>query len=107
MEINISNAVDLFFPNPSLETVYFEAIANALDANASEISISISIESFSNPNTLEIQIRDNGDGFTDRNFGKFSRVLESEEKTHKGIGRLVFLDAPDKSQLPSSINVTT
>jgi len=34
MKVKLSQAVKIFFSNSSLEMVYFEAIANALDANA-------------------------------------------------------------------------
>lgn len=92
MKINLTNAVKYFFPNPSLEMVYYEAIANSIDANASKIEINIKINSFSDTDSLTIEIKDNGDGFTDKNFGKFSNLLEIEEDTHKGVGRLVFLN---------------
>lgn len=92
MKVNISNAVKLFFPNPSLEMVYFEAVANAIDANADTIEIKIDIDSYSKPDTLKIEIKDNGDGFDDKNFEKFTKLLEIEEQDHKGIGRLVFLN---------------
>ena len=39
MKVKLSQAVKMFFSNSSLEMVYFEAIANALDANATEIEI--------------------------------------------------------------------
>ena len=32
MKANLSNVAKHFFPNPSLEMVYFEAIANSIDA---------------------------------------------------------------------------
>ncbi|PSL30080.1 ATP-binding protein [Dyadobacter jiangsuensis] len=92
MRINLRNAVKIFFPNPSLEMVYFEAVANAMDANASLIQIFINIDSLSKTETYTIEIVDNGDGFTDKNFEKFSKLLEIEEKGHKGVGRLVFLN---------------
>jgi hypothetical protein len=92
MKINLQNAVKYFFPNPSLEMVYFESIANAIDAGASEIEVNISIESFSKPETFTIEVIDNGKGFADRNFEKFSNLLEIEEKDHKGVGRLVYLN---------------
>jgi hypothetical protein len=41
MKININNAIATFFSNPSYEQIYFEAVANALDAGADEISIEI------------------------------------------------------------------
>ena len=92
MKVNITNAVKLFFPNPSLEMLYFEAVANAIDANADIIEIKIDIDSYSKPGTLKIEIKDNGDGFNDKNFEKFTKLLEIEEQDHKGVGRLVFLN---------------
>lgn len=91
MNVNIKQAVKLFFANPSLELVYFEAIANSLDADATEIDISLSIEEFSKPESLLITIKDNGVGFTDERFAKFKELLKVEEESHKGVGRLVFL----------------
>ena len=92
MRVNISNAVKSFFRNPSLEMLYFEAVANAIDANADTIEIKIDIDSYSRPDTLRIEIKDNGDGFNDKNFEKFTKLLEIEDQVHKGIGRLVFLN---------------
>ncbi len=92
MRINTGNAIKLFFSNPSLELVYIESIANAIDAGATLINIKIRLESFSKAETLGITIQDNGDGFNNKNFTKFSQLLEVEEEGHKGIGRLVFLN---------------
>ena len=47
MDIETSNAIELFFPNPSLVQVFFEAVANSLDAGASDITIKIAIQGFS------------------------------------------------------------
>ena len=44
MQVNIKQAIRLFFSNPSLDMVFIEAIANSLDADASKISICISID---------------------------------------------------------------
>lgn len=101
MEINLSKAVNQFFPNPSLEMVYFEAVANSIDAGANIIDIIISIDSFSEPETLRISIEDNGIGFTKKNFEKFSKLLETEEKDHKGLGRLVFLNYFNRVEIKS------
>ena len=60
MEIETPNAIKLFFPNPSLVQVYFEAIANSLDAGAENISIQIEIQNFSAPESLKISIADDG-----------------------------------------------
>jgi hypothetical protein len=56
MKINLTNAVKYFFPNPSLEMVYYEAIANSIDAYASKIEINIKINSFSETDSLTIEI---------------------------------------------------
>ena len=92
MDIETSGAIRLFFPNPSLTLVYFEALANALDAGATEISIDIDVQAFDKPDTLKITVSDNGDGFTDENFERFRKLLRPRDKFHKGIGRLVFLN---------------
>ncbi|GHT65342.1 ATPase [Spirochaetia bacterium] len=91
MLIKNSRAAEYFFPNTSLEYVYFESIANSLDANATEIDIAIDIESYSKHETLKITISDNGDGFNEKNFEKFCHVLDADDSQHKGIGRLVFI----------------
>ena len=41
MQVNIKQAIRLFFSNPSLDMVFIEAIANSLDADASKINISL------------------------------------------------------------------
>jgi hypothetical protein len=92
MDIETSNAIKLFFPNPSLVQVFFEALANALDAGASEISIRVQIQSFSAPDTLKISITDNGHGFSKESFERFKRLLKTQDSFHKGLGRLVFLN---------------
>ena len=92
MDIETPNAIKLFFPNPSLMQVFFEAIANALDASASKISIKIEIQGFTAPETLKITIEDNGNGFTNDSFERFKRLLNPQDSFHKGLGRLVFLN---------------
>ncbi|WP_299385692.1 ATP-binding protein [uncultured Lacinutrix sp.] len=91
MKVKLSQAVKMFFGNSSLEMVYFEAIANALDANATDISIKISVEALNKPETLKIKISDNGEGFTDERYEKFSNLFDVSESSHKGLGRLVYL----------------
>lgn len=92
MDIETSGAIRLFFPNPSLTLVYFEALANALDAGATEVSIDIELQAFDKPDTLKVTVTDNGDGFTDENFDRFKTLLKPRDKFHKGLGRLVFLN---------------
>jgi hypothetical protein len=92
MDIETSNAIKLFFPNPSLIQVFFEALANSLDAGANDVAISIEIQSFTAPETLKITISDNGQGFTDDSFERFQRLLNPSDSFHKGLGRLVYLN---------------
>ncbi len=91
MKVKLSQAVKMFFGNSSLEMVYFEAIANALDANATDIFIKISVKALNKHETLKIEISDNGDGFTDDRYKKFSNLFDVDESSHKGLGRLVYL----------------
>ena len=91
MKINLRKAVNRFFSNPSFEMIYSEAMANALDANATVMSIDISIKSFDQPESMTIKIQDNGDGFSDENFQRFSSLMNTKDSSHKGLGRLIFL----------------
>jgi hypothetical protein len=102
MDIETSGAIKLFFPNPSLALVYFEALANALDAGATEVSIDIDVQAYDKPDTLKITVADNGDGFTDENFDRFKTLLKPRDKFHKGIGRLVFLNYFDRVEVVST-----
>ncbi len=102
MDIETSGAIRLFFPNPSLTLVYFEALANALDAGATDVSINIDVQAFDKPDTLKITVSDNGDGFTDENFERFRKLLRPRDKFHKGIGRLVFLNYFARVDIDSS-----
>lgn len=101
MRVNTKQAVKLFFQNPSLEQVFKEAIANSLDANATDIKVKVYIDSFEKQETLQIEIIDNGDGFTDKHYDKFCELLKVEEETHKGVGRLVYLSYFDKIEVSS------
>jgi len=91
MNIDTANAIDFFFPSPSLVQIYFEALANAIDANASEIEIQIDIDKFNPPKGFNVMISDNGDGFNEKNFRRFSVLLDPPDDLHKGLGRLVYL----------------
>ncbi|NPA63743.1 MAG: sensor histidine kinase, partial [Epsilonproteobacteria bacterium] len=96
MKVNINQAVKYFFSSSSLEMVYFEAVANAIDADATDIKINIAIESKNSPKTLKITIEDNGVGFTDERYKKFSNLFDVDDVQHKGLGRLVYLFYFDK-----------
>lgn len=91
MDILAEKASNLFFPKTSLLFVYFEAVANSLDAGASKIDIEISIQKFNDVGSLSIKISDNGKGFDNENYKRFTEILNTADKAHKGIGRLVFL----------------
>lgn len=101
MDIETSSAIKLFFPNPSLALVYYEAIANALDVGATEIDIEISISAFTSSETLNVKISDNGSGFTDENFDCFKTLMKPKDGFHKGIGRLVFLNYFESVEITS------
>lgn len=91
MDVKLSQAVKMFFGNSSLEMVYIEAIANSFDAGATEIDIKISIADYNKPETLAIEITDNGEGFTDDRTKKFGTLFDVDENSHKGLGRLVYI----------------
>ena len=42
MEVNLKQAISMFFSQSSFDMVYLEAVANALDAGASNIQIHFS-----------------------------------------------------------------
>ena len=90
MNVNLSNAVKMFYGKSSFEMVYMEAIANALDAMATEISVEISANSKKIADTLQVTISDNGEGFSDGRFKKFSNLFDTEDTAHKGLGRLSY-----------------
>jgi hypothetical protein len=91
MEIDTEYAANLFFPNSAFVQVYFEAVANAFDAEASEIEIKISTDGNISPEYLTIVVSDNGIGFTDTRFERFRKLTEPCDPYHKGLGRLVYL----------------
>lgn len=91
MEVNVQKAVKMFFSNSSFEMIYSEAFANALDAGANEIRINISLPDPTQIQNLNLEISDNGVGFDDCRFDKFSKLFDVEEQSHKGLGRLVYL----------------
>lgn len=101
MRVNTKQAVKLFFQNTSLEQVFKEAIANSLDAKATDIKVNVFIDSFEKQESLQIEIVDNGEGFTDERYDKFCELLKVEEDTHKGVGRLVYLSYFDKIEVSS------
>ncbi len=91
MNINIENAIKKFFSNPSFQMIYSEAIANSLDADARNIDVRIYCNSYSDTDSLVLEIQDDGNGFTDENLRKFSELLQNSDELHKGLGRLIYL----------------
>lgn len=101
MEVNIKQALKMFFSKSSFEMIYFEAFANALDADATEFNINISLSNYGELHNLVVTLSDNGVGFNDVRFGKFSKLFDVEEQSHKGLGRLVYLCYFDKVEVKS------
>ena len=101
MEVNIKQALKMFFSKSSFEMIYFEAFANALDANATKFNINISLSNYGELHNLIVTLSDNGVGFNDVRFGKFSKLFDVEEQSHKGLGRLVYLCYFDKVEVKS------
>lgn len=91
MEVNIRKALKVFFSKSSFEMIYFEAFANALDAGATEFNIHICLPGLGNWKNMILELSDNGVGFTEERYNKFKKLLDVEETSHKGLGRLVYL----------------
>lgn len=88
MKINLHTAVSRLFPNHSFEMIYIEAIANALDAEATEIIIDIN---YKDSKFNSFQIIDNGVGINEARYQRFSNLMDVQDSSHKGQGRLVYL----------------
>src|SRR5690606_16975275 len=97
--------------------VIFEAITNAIHANAT--SIDCILNSFDNPikeNETEIArkkvhtitVRDNGDGLHDDNYDSFCKYRTEYKKNLgcKGVGRFVFLKVYKYANFTSSLATT-
>lgn len=102
MDIETSSAIRFFFPNPSLVQVLYEALANSLDAGATDVSIRIEIDSFTAAQSLRFIITDNGSGFDDASFERFRRLLKPRDSDHKGLGRLVYLNYFNRVEVDST-----
>ncbi|WP_051940536.1 ATP-binding protein [Stenoxybacter acetivorans] len=94
MKIDLKMATERLFPAQkiSFNMIYEEAIANALDAGATDIKISLKYNKKEKNEKLSyLIIQDNGEGFTNENFRQFSNLMEAKDPIHKGQGRLVYL----------------
>lgn len=101
MDVNVKRAVKMFFSKSSFEMIYFEAFANAVDAGATEFNIHITLPEAGDWLNMAIELTDSGVGFTDERFNKFKKLLDVEERTHKGLGRLVYLCYFDRVKVES------
>ena len=101
MDVNVKRAVKMFFSKSSFEMIYFEALANAIDAGATAFNVHITLPEASDWLNMSLELTDNGVGFTDERFGKFKKLLDVEERTHKGLGRLVYLCYFDRVRVES------
>ena len=91
MEDNGILAQTLSFKLFFVDKLILRAFANALDAGATTFNINIELSAKEQIQNLSITIEDNGCGFTDEHFRKFSKLFDVDERTHKGLGRLVYL----------------
>lgn len=98
MKVNLKQAVKLFYSQSSFDQIYQEAVANALDAKARNIKIVFEAKKLSDEESFKLTISDDGIGFTDERFLKFSRLMNVDEADikHRGLGRLVYLFYFDK-----------
>lgn len=103
MKVSLKQAVKLFYSQSSFDQIYQEAVANALDAGARNITISFEANSLTDVNSFKLSISDDGIGFTDERFKKFSKLMdvEDEDIKHRGLGRLVYLFYFDKVDIDS------
>lgn len=98
MDINLKVATSRLFPNSRFEMIYFEAIANALDAYATQIDIEIE---YKDSQFIQFTIVDNGCGLNEDNYQRFSELMETKDNAHKGQGRLVYLVYFEKIEITS------
>lgn len=108
MKIDLKQAVKLFYSQSSFDQIYQEAVANALDAKARDITISFEAKSLSDVKSFKLTITDNGVGFTDDRFKRFSKLMNVDEEDikHRGLGRLVYLFYFDKVRVESYFEKT-
>ena len=79
MKVDLKQAVKLFYAQSSFDQIYQEAVANALDAQARNITISFEANTLSDVKTFKLTITDDGIGFTDERFKKFSKLMNVDE----------------------------
>jgi len=90
MQANLRAFVERTFKNCSLDLVYFEMVANSIDADATNISIEIK-HGESKTDSLKIKITDDGRGMDDEGYARFCTLFEGRDIGHKGLGRIALL----------------
>ncbi|MGV9012818.1 MAG: ATP-binding protein [Flavobacteriales bacterium] len=100
--INPITAARRILGDAKLSLVYFEAIANSIDAEADDIRITVRLNEVGEWKTFSIVISDNGKGIDKEGFDRFSEVFKSKDKAHKGQGRLAYLANFDSTKVSSS-----
>ena len=103
MKVSLKQAVKIFYSQSSFDQIYQEAVANALDADARNITITFEANNLTDVDSFKLSITDDGVGFTDARFKKFSKLMDVEEEDikHRGLGRLVYLFYFDKVEVDS------
>lgn len=91
MIVGPGKAARLFHKEAKLPLVYIEAVANAIDWHADDVSINIRYQKANVKESLTIEIKDNGKGIDDSGFFRFLHVNEPADDAHRGIGRLAFV----------------
>ena len=89
MESELSQLKNYFFRTSTFMNIYEEAVKNSLDADANKIKIIIRRKN--KDSDTELSIIDNGTGFNQDSFNRFSTLGLIENNEHKGIGRVVYL----------------
>lgn len=85
---NLANLVYGKVAKFSLMNVYYEAVANALDAEASRVHINIYLKKSKNTTIPDaIEFVDNGVGFTQENIAGYNEAATPKDSKHKGLGR--------------------
>lgn len=109
-EVTISSIVE-DLPQINYEMVIFEAITNAIQANANQIIINIKSDSLEYEETDkyidQIIVEDNGEGFTDENIKAFKeyKTKHKRELGCKGIGRFLYLKVFEEIDVKSLGNI--
>lgn len=106
MEANIEAIVN-DLQNVTVEHTLFEAIMNSIQAHATTVDVTLYqssiLENDTTPYINRVEIKDNGDGFTEENTKSFKQYRSTYKKSlgAKGIGRFLYLKLFDKVSIDS------